>query len=48
MATTRIRALRRFTTRIVNPPTRLFAAWLPGYAILTYVGRGRGGRIAPH
>jgi deazaflavin-dependent oxidoreductase (nitroreductase family) len=35
-------ALRPFTTRIVNPVTRLFAGWLPGFAILSYVGRKSG------
>jgi len=35
-------ALRPFTTRIVNPVTRLFAGWLPGFAILSYSGRKSG------
>jgi len=35
-------ALRPFTTRIINPITRLFAGWLPGFAILSYVGRKSG------
>src|SRR5262245_5937901 len=40
--TTRIRMIRPFTTHVVNPITRLFAGWLPGFAILTYVGRKSG------
>jgi deazaflavin-dependent oxidoreductase (nitroreductase family) len=36
--------LRPFTTRVVNPVTRLFAGWLPGFAILTYTGRKSGRR----
>ena len=39
---TRIRFLRRFTVRIINPITRLFAGWVPGFAILTNVGRNSG------
>jgi deazaflavin-dependent oxidoreductase (nitroreductase family) len=34
--------LRPFTTRVVNPVTRRFAGHLPGFAILTYVGRRSG------
>ncbi len=41
-APTRIRFLRPFTTRVINPITRLFAGWLPGLAILTHVGRRSG------
>ena len=41
-AATRIRFLRPFTTRVINPVTRLFAGWLPGFAILTHVGRRSG------
>jgi deazaflavin-dependent oxidoreductase (nitroreductase family) len=41
-APTRIRFLRPFTTRVINPVTRLFAGWLPGFAILTHVGRRSG------
>ena len=36
--------LRPFTTRIVNPVTRLFAGWLPGFAIISYRGRKSGRR----
>ena len=36
--------LRPFTTRIVNPGTRLFAGWLPGFAIISYRGRKSGRR----
>jgi deazaflavin-dependent oxidoreductase (nitroreductase family) len=41
-ATPRIRFLRPFTKRVINPVTRLFAGWLPGFAILTHVGRKSG------
>ena len=34
--------MRRFTTRVINPLTRPIAGWLPGFAILTYVGRRSG------
>jgi deazaflavin-dependent oxidoreductase (nitroreductase family) len=34
--------MRPFTTRFVNPITRLFAGWMPGFAILTNVGRKSG------
>jgi deazaflavin-dependent oxidoreductase (nitroreductase family) len=27
---------------VINPVTRLFAGWLPGFAILTHVGRTSG------
>src|SRR5262249_31797682 len=40
--TTRIRFIRPFTKRVINPVTRLFAGWLPGFAILTHVGRTSG------
>jgi deazaflavin-dependent oxidoreductase (nitroreductase family) len=36
--------LRPFTTRFVNPLTRPFARWLPGFAIIRYRGR-RSGRL---
>lgn len=36
---TRIRRIRPFTTRFVNPITRLFVAWLPWFAIISYRGR---------
>jgi deazaflavin-dependent oxidoreductase (nitroreductase family) len=36
--------IRPFTTRIVNPITRLFAGWVPGFGILTYPGRKSGRR----
>jgi deazaflavin-dependent oxidoreductase (nitroreductase family) len=39
---TRIRLIRPFTARVVNPVTRLFAGWLPGFAILSHVGRTSG------
>jgi deazaflavin-dependent oxidoreductase (nitroreductase family) len=31
-----------FTRRIVNPITRRFAGWLPGFALLTVTGRRTG------
>jgi deazaflavin-dependent oxidoreductase (nitroreductase family) len=36
---TRLRFMRPFTIRVVNPLTRLVAGWLPGFAIITHVGR---------
>ncbi|HET9346670.1 MAG TPA: nitroreductase family deazaflavin-dependent oxidoreductase [Candidatus Limnocylindrales bacterium] len=39
---TRMRIIRPFTTRIVNPVTRRFAGWLPWFGILTYRGRKSG------
>jgi deazaflavin-dependent oxidoreductase (nitroreductase family) len=39
---TRIRFIRPFTKRVVNPITRRFAGRLPGFAILTHVGRASG------
>jgi deazaflavin-dependent oxidoreductase (nitroreductase family) len=41
---TRIRFIRPFTSRVINPLTRLVAGRLPGFAILTHVGR-RSGRV---
>jgi len=37
-----LRPLRRFAIRFVNPVTRLFAGWMPGFAMLTYRGRSSG------
>src|SRR5262245_5268898 len=34
--------IRPFTIGVINPLTRLFAGWLPGFAILTYRGRKTG------
>jgi deazaflavin-dependent oxidoreductase (nitroreductase family) len=34
--------LSPFTKRVVNPVTRLFAGWLPGFAKLTVIGRNTG------
>ena len=34
--------MRPFTTRFVNPLTRLFAGWLPWFGILMYKGRKSG------
>jgi len=43
-ATTRLWFLRRFTTHMVNPVTRLFAGRLPGFVVLTHTGRTSGHR----
>jgi deazaflavin-dependent oxidoreductase (nitroreductase family) len=42
MVAPRSRPIRPFTNRIVNPILRRFAARIPGFAILTYVGRKSG------
>jgi deazaflavin-dependent oxidoreductase (nitroreductase family) len=34
--------IRPFTTRVVNPFTRLFVAWLPWFGVLHYRGRKSG------
>jgi len=39
---TRLRRVRPFATRYINPVTRLFAGWIPGFALLTYTGRKTG------
>ena len=39
---TRLRFLRPFTNHVLNPITRRVAGWLPGFAILTHVGRTSG------
>lgn len=39
---TRIRFIRPFTARVINPLTRRFAGWLPGFAILSHTGRRSG------
>jgi deazaflavin-dependent oxidoreductase (nitroreductase family) len=48
MASTRrappTRHLLPFTTHVVNPITRLFAGWLPWFAIVIHVGRRTGQR----
>ena|SRR5262245_38778169 len=41
---TRMRGMRPFATHVVNPITRRFAGWLPGFGILEYRGR-KSGRI---
>src|SRR5688572_25394642 len=41
---TRIRFMLPFTVKVINPITRRFAGFLPGFAILTHVGR-KSGRI---
>ena len=39
---TRLWGFRHVATRYLNPITRPFAGWLPGFAILTHVGRTSG------
>ena len=39
---TRMRFMRRFVTRRINPITRVFAGWMPGFALLTHLGRKSG------
>ncbi len=39
---TRLGRVRPFATRFINPVTRLFAGWIPGFALLTYTGRKTG------
>src|SRR5260370_27421279 len=34
--------VRPFTRHVVNPVTRLFAGWMPGFGMLTYRGRTTG------
>ena len=34
--------VRPFTRYLINPVTRLFAGWMPGFALLTYRGRTTG------
>ena len=41
-----MRVMRPFTNHAMNLITRLFAGWLPGFAILTYVGRTSGRRYS--
>jgi deazaflavin-dependent oxidoreductase (nitroreductase family) len=41
---TRIARIRPFTNLVINPITRRFAGWMPGFAILSYVGRRSGKR----
>lgn len=40
--TPRMRFLRPFTTRVLNPLTRLVAGRLPGFAIVIHLGRKSG------
>jgi deazaflavin-dependent oxidoreductase (nitroreductase family) len=42
MVAPRPRPVRPFTNRVINPILRRFAAWIPGFAILRYVGRKSG------
>jgi deazaflavin-dependent oxidoreductase (nitroreductase family) len=39
---TRMWQARHFVTRFVNPVTRLFAGWAPGFGIVIYEGRRTG------
>jgi deazaflavin-dependent oxidoreductase (nitroreductase family) len=39
---TRLWGFRRIATRYVNPFTRLFAGWMPGFGILVHRGRRTG------
>jgi deazaflavin-dependent oxidoreductase (nitroreductase family) len=39
---TRMRFIRPFTTRVVNPITRRIAGWAPWFGIITYKGRKSG------
>lgn len=41
-AQTRFHGLRPVANRFLNPVTRRFAEWLPGFAIITYRGRKTG------
>lgn len=41
-STTRMRFLRPFTTNVFNRLAIHFAGWMPGFAILTHVGRKSG------
>lgn len=41
-STPRLRWIRPFTAHVFNRFARLFAGWLPGFAILTHVGRRSG------
>jgi deazaflavin-dependent oxidoreductase (nitroreductase family) len=43
-ATTRLAFLRPFTTHVLNPILRPVAGWLPGFGVLTYLGRKSGRR----
>lgn len=40
----RLRAIRPFTTGLVNPLTRRFVQYLPGFAVIGYRGRRSGKR----
>jgi deazaflavin-dependent oxidoreductase (nitroreductase family) len=40
----RLSVIRPFTMRVVNPITRRFAGWLPGFGLLGHVGRSSGTR----
>lgn len=33
---------RPFAMHVINPVTRLFAGWMPGFGLLTYRGRTTG------
>lgn len=38
----RLAIIKPFTTHVVNPLLRPFAGWLPGFALITHVGRKSG------
>ena len=44
MGTTRLHAILPFTRHVLNPVLRRLAAWLPGFALLTFTGRTTGRR----
>jgi deazaflavin-dependent oxidoreductase (nitroreductase family) len=37
-----MRSLRPFAARFINPLTRLFAGWAPGFGMLRHIGRKSG------
>ena len=41
-ATPRLAFIRPFTTHVVNPLLRPLAGWLPGFAVISHVGRTSG------
>jgi deazaflavin-dependent oxidoreductase (nitroreductase family) len=41
-AKTRMWGVRKISILVVNPVARLFAGWMPGFGLLTYIGRSTG------
>ena len=41
-AKTRMWRVRKISILVVNPVARLFAGWMPGFGLLTYIGRSTG------